>query len=131
LSAKLPHLDRYNRDRYDLACRYTRALEGIGDLVLPEIPEPGSHVFHLYVIRTKRRQELLGYLNNEGIGAGIHYPTPVHLHGAFTDLGYQRGTFPYTEAIADEILSLPLYPELSNDQLEYVAGKIRAFFDQG
>jgi len=128
LAAKLPHLDQFNRDRYDRACQYDQALNGIGDLVLPEIPQPGPHVFHLYVIRTKRRNELLAHLNSAGIGAGIHYPTPVHLHGAFSDLGFKRGDFPRAEAIADEVLSLPLYPELRSDQIEYVAGKIREFF---
>ncbi len=128
LLTKLPHLDEYNRNRYKLACRYNVALDGVGDLVLPQIPEAGSHVFHLYVVRTGRRDELLAYLNQEGIGAGIHYPTPVHMHGAFHDLGYQVGDFPCAETMADEILSLPIYPELTDEQLAYVVAKVKDFF---
>ena len=129
LSAKLPHLDSYNSSRYDIACRYNQALENSGDLILPDIPEKGAHVFHLYVIRTPKRDKLLSHLNNAGVGAGIHYPKPIHLHGAFSDLGYKRGDFPIAEKVSDEILSLPIYPELNDEQFNYVVKKVREFFN--
>jgi len=131
LSVKLAHLDQYNSSRYELAGRYGEALRGVGDLVLPEVPEKGSHVFHLYVIRTQKRDELLAQLNQSGIGAGIHYPTPIHLHGAFSDLNCGRGAYPVAEKVADEILSLPLYPELSDEKLAYVVKSINDFFAAG
>jgi len=128
LSAKLPHLNEYNSRRYDIACRYNQALKNTGDLILPNIPAKGSHVFHLYVIRTQKRESLLTHLNNVGVGAGIHYPKPIHLHGAFSELGYKEGDFPVTEKVSNEIISLPIYPELNSEQINHVVGRIRGFF---
>jgi dTDP-4-amino-4,6-dideoxygalactose transaminase len=128
LRVKLPKLDNYNQRRYAAARKYGEALRGVGDLVLPEIPAEGSHVFHLYVVRTAKRDALLEHLNKAGVGAGIHYPVPIHLHGAYQDLGYRRGDFPVAEQQADEILSLPIFPELTDAQVDYVAKSVREFF---
>lgn len=128
LSAKLPHLDTYNSKRYDAAVKYNRLLEGVGDLVLPQIPEKGSHVFHLYVVRTKRREELMNHLNSNGVSAVIHYPVPIHLHGAYSNLGYKAGDFPVAEQMCNEIVSLPMFPELTDEQIGYVAEQVKRFF---
>jgi dTDP-4-amino-4,6-dideoxygalactose transaminase len=85
-------------------------------------------VFHLYVVRTKRRDALLAHLNERGIGAAIHYPRPLHLQPAYADLGHKRGEFPQAEAWADECLSLPIYPELTEEQQDRVVAEVAAFF---
>lgn len=128
LDIKLPFLSEYNSKRYDAAVKYNESLKEVGDLVCPDIPEKGSHSFHLYVIRTKKRDELLSFLQKNGVGASIHYPTPIHLHGAFSHLGYKVGDFPISEQICDEILSLPLFPEITDAQILYVSEQIRGFF---
>ena len=84
-------------------------------------------VYHLFVIRIKNRDELIAYLKEKGIATGIHYPIPIHLQQAYKDLGYKKGDFPITEQYADEILSLPMYPELSSDQVSYVCDTIKEF----
>lgn len=129
LLAKLPGLARGNERRYRVARRYNEALAHAGDLVLPELPASGSHVFHLYVVRTKKRDALLNHLNKVGIGAGIHYPTPIHMHGAYADLDYKKGDFPVTERLCDEILSLPVYPQITDEQINYVVDETRRFFE--
>jgi dTDP-4-amino-4,6-dideoxygalactose transaminase len=131
LRAKLPHLDAYNAARYDSAVKYNRMLEGIGDLILPEIPARKSHIFHLYVIRTKRRDSLQQYLGHEGVGTLIHYPRPIHLHGAYEHLGYKKGAFPVAEQLSNEVLSLPMFPEITDEQLGFVVDKVREFFKRG
>ncbi|PYU89928.1 MAG: erythromycin biosynthesis sensory transduction protein eryC1 [Acidobacteria bacterium] len=128
LRAKLPHIDAYNAARYESAVKYDRMLEGIGDLVLPQIPARRSHIFHLYVIRTKRRDALQQYLGREEVGTLIHYPKPIHLHGAYEHLGYKEGAFPAAEQLSKEVLSLPMFPEITDEQLGFVAEKIREFF---
>ncbi len=129
LNVKLKHLDSYNKARNHWASAYNNLLEGAGDLVLPQVPSASEHVFHLYVIRTQRRDALLKFLNERGIGAGIHYPTPMHLHGAYKHLNYKAGDFPQSERICKEIVSLPLFPELTEAQVQRVAQEVRAFFN--
>ena len=128
LNVKLPHLDSWNASRATAALKYNKAIEGIGDLVLPQIPAKGSHVFHLYVLRTKKRDALLAHLNANGVAAGIHYPVPIHLHGAYAGLGFKKGDFPVSERLSDEILSLPIFPELSDEQIQYVVTQLKGFF---
>jgi dTDP-4-amino-4,6-dideoxygalactose transaminase len=128
LLAKLPGLARGNEKRYRVARKYHEALSNVGDLILPELPPMNTHVFHLYVIRTQKRDALLEHLNKNGIGAGIHYPTPIHLHGAYANLGHKKGDFPVAERICNEILSLPIYPEITDEQIYYVVDQVRHFF---
>ena len=128
LSIKLKHLKDFNSKRRDVARAYNDRLHGVGDLILPEIPSGSEHVFHLYVVRSSKRDQLLKHLNDNGVGAGIHYPTPVHLHGAYADLGFRKGSFPVSEKLADEILSLPVYPELNEKQLDWVVTQVKSFF---
>jgi dTDP-4-amino-4,6-dideoxygalactose transaminase len=128
LLRKLPLLDEWNRARAAAAELYCELLTGVGDLHLPPVP-PGSHpVWHLFTVRTARREELSSYLGEAGIGTGRHYPCPPHLSPAYAHLGYARGAFPVSEAIADESLSLPLYPGISARQIEAVCSVVEAFF---
>ncbi len=125
LSAKLRRLEAWNEARRQAAAHYDRLLAGFGGVEVPRILPGNEHIWHLYVIRVPRRDEVAAGLQAEGIGAGIHYPTPLHLHGAMADLGYQEGDFPVAEKAAREILSLPMYPHLSEAQRERVAEGLR------
>jgi dTDP-4-amino-4,6-dideoxygalactose transaminase len=121
LSAKLRRLEGWNTARRAAAARYSDLLGGLADVKLPVVLEGNEPVWHLYVVRVPDRDHVLGELHAAGIGAGIHYPTPVHLTGAFSSLGHGRGDFPVTEKISGELLSLPLFPEITRSQQEFVA----------
>jgi dTDP-4-amino-4,6-dideoxygalactose transaminase len=123
LAAKLPHLDAANAARRRLAARYRQLLAG-ADLVLPYVPEGVTPAWHLYVVRTTRRDALLASLRAEGIEAGIHYPLPLHLQPAYRSLGLGAGSFPVAEAAAQQVLSLPLFPEMTDEQQERVAAAV-------
>jgi dTDP-4-amino-4,6-dideoxygalactose transaminase len=97
-------------------------------IITPFEPPWTKAVYHLYIIRIKKRDELQKYLTENGIGTGLHYPIPLHLQKAYKDLGYVEGDFPITEKVASEILSLPMYPQITTDQQEYVATKIKEFY---
>jgi dTDP-4-amino-4,6-dideoxygalactose transaminase len=131
LSCKLPLLDDSNRERAEAAAFYDVALAGVGDLRLPPQAAGSMPVWHLYVVRSARRDELSAHLAEEGIATARHYPEPPHLSKAFGHLAGGRGSFPVTERLADELLSLPLFPGIEPEQLETVAGAIRAFFGDG
>lgn len=120
LSAKLARLDRWNKQRRVAAAYYDELLSGLTEVVRPVTAPRNEHVWHLYVIRLPRRDEVLAALHTAGIGAGVHYPAPVHLVPAFGFLGYGRGSFPRAERWAAEILSLPLFPGITTDQQERV-----------
>lgn len=126
LLVKLPHLDGWNDKRRRWAGLYNKLLSEL-DAVTPVEGEGYRHVYHLYVIRTKRRDEMLRYLNSKEITCGIHYPIPIHLQNAYKDLPYKKGDFPVAEKCAQEILSLPMFPELKEEQIRYVAGAIKEF----
>ena len=121
LSAKLKHLAAWNEARRTAARRYDELLAELPALSLPVTLPGNEHVWHLYMVRVRRRDEVLRQLNAAGIGAGVHYPIPIHLQGAFKHLGHRRGDFPAAEAVADEILSLPLFPGITLEQQRYVA----------
>lgn len=125
LGVKLPYLDADNRRRREIAARYNNQLAGF-PIVLPQLGAAGSHVFHLYVIATEKRDELLTHLRGSDIIGGIHYPIPTHNQPAFS--GFARTPLPVTERIAKRILSLPIYPELPDQDVDRVADSIRAFF---
>ena len=126
LGAKLPHLNRWNELRRQHARDYDSLLKDLG-LVLPHVASYAESVFHLYVIRTPQRNELNDCLNQKGIGSLIHYPTPNHLLPCFKYLGYRQKDLPITEQVSKDVLSLPIYPELTNKQIEEIAQTIRAF----
>jgi dTDP-4-amino-4,6-dideoxygalactose transaminase len=131
LLRKLPRLDAWNDGRRWAARFYAEALAGLGDLVLPPVADGSAPVWHLFVVRTKQRAALEAYLAGRRIATGRHYPVPPHLSPAYSQLGYQRGAFPRAEALADEALSLPLFPGISRVQLEAVVEAVTDFFDRG
>jgi dTDP-4-amino-4,6-dideoxygalactose transaminase len=128
LRAKLPHLDDWNALRRANAAHYAELLAGIDEVVVPAVAPYAEHVFHLYVVRVSQRDALLAHLRERGVGVGIHYPVPCHLQQAFHGLGYKVGAMPVTERIAGEILSLPMFAELTAEQRVYVADAIREFY---
>lgn len=129
LLVKLDYLDEWNRMRRDNARLYTGLLSEIPGIVTPTVLEGVSHVFHLYVVRVQRgnRDELRQYLQGHGVQTGIHYPRPLHLATAFSQLRYRENDFPIAERCARDILSLPMYPELREEQIRYVVERIRSY----
>ncbi|MEA2602411.1 MAG: hypothetical protein QOF89_3403 [Acidobacteriota bacterium] len=125
LAAKLRRLDAWNEARRRAAARYDGLLAELTGVETPRTLPGNEPVWHLYVVRVPRRDEVLAQLNAEGIGAGIHYPTPLHLHGALRHLGYREGDFPAAERAAREVLSVPLDPHITPEQQERVAGALR------
>jgi len=128
LTAKLATLEEGNQRRQALATAFNEKLAGVGDLMMPPEQPHRRSVWHLYVVRTKHRDALLAHLNAQGIGAGIHYPVALHLQPAYASLGHKRGEFPHAEAWVDECLSLPIYPELTEEQQDRVVAAVKAFF---
>lgn len=128
LSIKLPHLNNWNHQRLAIANQYTQELAGIGDLITPIIADKATSVFHLYVIRTEKRDALQQFLTEQGIGTLIHYPVPPHLQQAYHDLNYKKGDFPLSEKIADTCLSLPIYPGLTTSDVSLICDTITKFF---
>lgn len=128
LLVKLRHLDEWNTRRREIAALYSKELAGVGDLVLPAIARGNVPVWHLYVIRTKRRDDLARHLADKGVPTVIHYPVPIHLQGAYNDLGLKPGSFPVAERLAREILSLPIHPELCDEDARFVCAQVKAFF---
>lgn len=129
LRAKLARLEGWNKLRRDAATRYAELLADVPGIRVPVSADGNVDVWHLYVVRVSAeipggRDRVLAELNEAGVGAGIHYPTPVHLTGAYSSLNLGTGSFPVTEQAADEILSLPLFPHLTVDQQEYVAATL-------
>ena len=126
LRVKLRYLEKWNAARRWNAVLYHKFLDGCGLLLPGEAPGAES-VWHLYVIRAEQRDALKEHLISRGISASIHYPIPIHVQPAYLDLGYKKGDFPVTESCAHQVLSLPMYAEISQDQIEYVAKTIRNF----
>jgi len=130
LRVKLKYLEEWNSKRLANARRYNQKLKNIGDLVLPGIDEGNLSVFHLYVIRTGRRDELVKYLKENDIQCGIHYPVPIYSLGAYSCLGLKGEDFPVTEEFSKQILSLPIYAELKEEQINNVANSIKKFYER-
>lgn len=129
LSIKLNHLSKWTVERQTIASWYNEALKDCSHINLPTIAENATHVFHLYVIRSNKRDALQAYLSENGIGTLIHYPIPPHLQDAYQELGYQKGDFPIAEELADTALSLPLWPGMTREMVHKISQKISVFFD--
>lgn len=125
LRVKLRRLNLWNKMRSHVAAIYNNLLKDIEGIIIPHSPNSVRHIYHVYAIRTKRRDELFRRLKEKGIGVIVHYPLPLHLAGAYKDLGYKRGDFPIAEEVAGEIISLPMYPQLKETQLRYIARLIK------
>ena len=130
LNVKLKHLDKWNEKRIKNAGLYTSLLKNLEGIILPTISNNSKHVFYLYVIRTKKRDELQKFLEKNNIFTQIHYTIPLHLQIVHKNLGYKLGEFPITEQYSKEILSLPMFPELKETEIRYVAEKIKEFINK-
>jgi dTDP-4-amino-4,6-dideoxygalactose transaminase len=126
LRFKLGKLDEWNDRRIYIANRYNDAFKG-SDIVCPVCTEDGKHVYHLYVVRVKNRKEFAQYLEKNGIQTIIHYPVPVHLQEAYKWLGYNYGELPVTEEVSGEIISIPVYPELEEGEIDHIIDTISGF----
>jgi len=131
LKTKLSHLSSWNEQRRMKAAEYSRLLSGCDAVGLPFEPSWSRGVYHLYVIRTSDREGLMKHLKERGIGTAIHYPIPLHMQKAYAGLNYTPGDFPVAESASGEILSLPMFPHLSEAQRELVANEVRAFVHSG
>ncbi|MBI5023393.1 MAG: DegT/DnrJ/EryC1/StrS family aminotransferase [Candidatus Omnitrophica bacterium] len=125
LAAKLPLLDQWNKMRNDVAAHYGKLLKGAEGVVTPAIQKDRTHVFQTYAVRVPGRDKISDAMKTKGIVALIHYPVPLHLQEAYADLGHKMGDFPVSERIAKEILSLPMFPHMKKDQVEYVCTTLK------
>lgn len=127
LRVKLPHLDGWNSRRIQIAARYDAGLAGL-PLELPETAPGNRHIFHVYALLADRRDELQAHLAAHGVPTLIYYPQPLHLQACYADQGWKTGDYPVAEAISRRILPLPMYPELTDAQVDHVVQVIRSFF---
>jgi dTDP-4-amino-4,6-dideoxygalactose transaminase len=128
LSAKLGHLPAWTAARRRVAAAYDRLLDGVGDVETPAIAPGRDHVYHLYVIRTDRRDALKAHLEAAGVSTALHYPRALPFYPAYAHLGHRPGDFPVAHRNQSRILSLPIYPEMPLEMVEYVTDQIRRFF---
>ncbi len=129
LLAKFPRLDSWSDERAKHAAIYDRELAGVGDLDLPKRLEYCHHIYNQYTIATARRDELVNVFKEEGIGHAIYYPVPLHLQECYADLGYHEGDFTVSERRAKEVVSIPVYPYLTEEEQDFVIETIKKFFD--
>jgi dTDP-4-amino-4,6-dideoxygalactose transaminase len=128
LSAKLPRLAEWSARRRANAAYYSAALADQAGVCPPVTDALNESIFNQYTLRVERRDALQAFLKEKGIGTAVYYPLPLHLQPCFAYLGYREGSFPVSERAAREVISLPIYPELTQSQLDEVVGAIRAFF---
>ncbi len=128
LLAKLPHLATWSAARRDNAAYYTNGLADVAGVRTPTVESANEHIFHQYTLRAQRRDQLQARLKEQGIGSAVYYPIPLHQQECFAHLGYKTGSLPQSERAAAEAISLPIYPELSRAQLDFVIETIRGFY---
>ena len=126
LRVKLKYLDEWNQKRLDNAKIYNSYLKSL-PINIPVDKDYAKNVYHLYVIQVKNRDNALEFLRSKGVFASIHYPIPIHLQNAYSSLGYKKGDFPITEKYAQEIISLPMFPELEEDQIKYITETLESY----
>lgn len=129
LRIKLKRLQEWNKARRRNAAFYNDLLSNTPGVTIPFQADFATSVYHLYVVLIDNRDDLQKFLNEKAIGTGLHYPVPLHLQKAYASEGYRKGDFPVTESVASRLLSLPMFPELSNEQIEYVADCIKQFMN--
>lgn len=130
LSVKLKHIEKWTEMRRRNAMLYNELLKDMEDVITPLEMTGACHVYHIYALRAGEREDLIDYLRERNIHCGIHYPVPLHLQQAYHFLGYNRGYFPVAEISSAEFVSLPMYPELTREQIEFVASEIKQFVSQ-
>jgi dTDP-4-amino-4,6-dideoxygalactose transaminase len=128
LEVKIRYIDQWNKARRENAEKYKYYFRNVDEVFLPFVPEWAMPIWHLFVVQVKQREKLTDYLKQNGIGTGYHYKTPLHLLQALKHLGYQKGDFPVTEKVMSKIISLPMYPELTEEQIKYVVEKVQEFY---
>ncbi len=130
LLIKLPHLDSWHEGRRANAARYNALFAGVEEVVTPVVAEGNASIYNQYVIRVPQRDAVMKAVQEAGIGCAIYYPKSLHEQDCFTGLGHSRGDFPHSEQAADTTLALPVYPEMTVEQIEYVAAAVKGFFGQ-
>lgn len=129
LRIKLQHLEERNNQRRKNASLYFEQLKNVGDIILPpNLDEKCLPVYHLFVIQANHRDRLKNYLGERGVGTAIHYPTPIHLQEAYKNLGYMKGSLPVAERLSETVLSLPIWPGLGKEQIEFICNCVKDFF---
>ncbi|NPV10191.1 MAG: DegT/DnrJ/EryC1/StrS family aminotransferase [Ignavibacteria bacterium] len=137
LGVKMKYIEKWTEERRRAARKYNELLKDVREIVLPKEMDYAKHVYHLFVIKLSNeaksnnsytRDKLQKFLNENGISTGLHYPVPLHLQPCFSHLGYKKGDFSVSEELAENSLSLPMFPELTDQQIEYIASKIKEFF---
>lgn len=128
LDLKLKNLQAENNQRIAIANNYMQQLKNVGDIILPALAENCSSNYHLFVIRTEKRNELQKFLHEKGVGTVIHYPVPPHKQKAYADLNFNASDFPIANLIADTCLSLPIFPGMENEQIDYVCNTIKSYY---
>lgn len=138
LGVKLKHLNKWTDSRRAVAAKYNAGLKDVTKVITPKEMPYAKHVYHLYVIQlndgnleasNQLRDKLKDYLTQQGVNVGLHYPIPLHMQECFKGMGYKKGDFPNSERIAEAGLSLPMYPEMTDEQINYVVGKIKEYFN--
>lgn len=129
LNVKLKHIDNWNKSRASHAAVYDKALAGIEGLTPPHTADYAKHIYHVYAVRTSDRETFMGAMAEKGIGCAIHYPVPVHLQAAYADLNLPAGTFPVAEKCCSEVVSLPMFAELTGEQIQAVVEAIESYFE--
>jgi len=127
LSVKLKYLNNWNEARRNHAQVYNQMLSPLRNIIKPHAADYAKHVYHIYAIRAKERDRLMTCLSEQGVSSGIHYPGPIHLQKAYSFLGLNEGSFPVAEQCALEFVSLPMFPELTSDQISYIVDAIKEF----
>jgi dTDP-4-amino-4,6-dideoxygalactose transaminase len=128
LVEKLKVLDRWNSMRMENSDIYRENLSGIEEIKIPSERKRGEHIYHLFVIKAEKRDELESYLSGKGIQTGKHYPVPIHMQECFYNLGYKKGDFPASEKLSDSILTLPMFPTLKKEEIEHTARSLKEFY---
>ncbi|MHB1254260.1 MAG: DegT/DnrJ/EryC1/StrS family aminotransferase, partial [Candidatus Humimicrobiaceae bacterium] len=128
LDFKLSKLDEWNLRRKQISEMYNKGLKGL-PIILPSTVPDNKHVFHLFVIRVKQREKFMKFMSDEGISTVIHYPIPIHLQPAYKYLNYKKGILPVTEKVAEGTVSLPIFPDLEDVEVDYVIKSIKKFFN--
>jgi dTDP-4-amino-4,6-dideoxygalactose transaminase len=128
LGVKLKYLNQWTSKRREIAAKYRQQFDGIPDLTPPFESPKVFHVYHQFVLRTKKRSAFQQYVTEKGIASALHYPIPIHFQEAYLHLGYKPGDFPISESCAEECISIPAHPEMTNEMVEYVISNVRSFF---